>query len=297
MKDALRTIRKKLLAQWLVGGALPLRSRIYLRGKGVIYVEPDDKRGVYVRACCAVTQPLVTWAWLALGDKLEPTLFIDVGANYGEIGFSRRYTAEQKVIMFEPNPAVARCLRRSVASRPDSSAFTVLEAFLADIDRRLIFTIDKKWSGTSSAYLKVEDAAYKGAGTQITEHHEVHAKRLSDCVPKSLWNGIMLMKIDVEGGEVPVLMGARDLLRAVDEFACIVEVNPRVGDVGDLGQYIDTIRSFGNVAFFKKGADRLSAEERVDPRGMKMDVIVYRGRRAERALQDLRIPRLLRMRG
>jgi len=141
---------------------------------------------------------------------------VDVGVNYGEMLTSVELPASARVIGFEPNPRILPSLRRTLAEF--GRAVTLVETALADRpDTTAQFTMDLTWSGTSglTATLAKED--------HIQELVTVPVTTLDRYFEQTTRPASLCMKVDVEGGETPFLIGAVQTLRGVTHWAVMVE--------------------------------------------------------------------------
>ncbi|MBM7488392.1 FkbM family methyltransferase [Bradyrhizobium sp. USDA 3686] len=137
-------------------------------------------------------------------------IFLDVGANVGVFSVLAR-TAGASVISIEPGPAAFSALKRNVS----------INGYCEGVDLQNVAVSDR--SGTARF-------AYAAAST--TNHllgpNETHN---SIDVPMTTLDALIdnrpvsLMKIDIEGYELPALRGATSLLASRDLKAIIVEVN------------------------------------------------------------------------
>jgi FkbM family methyltransferase len=138
---------------------------------------------------------------LNLALLLQPgDTFVDVGANVGlytvVLSRLRNFFPEMKYVAIEPNPETATRLRKSVACRN----VTVLELGVSDRSGDLPFS-----SGVTSGVFKVVDSVATANARRI------RCERL-DSLP--LDEGNLVVKIDVEEHEWPVLQGAGALFQS-----------------------------------------------------------------------------------
>ena len=113
------------------------------------------------------------------------TVFIDVGANMGRYTFMAAPLV-QEVVAFEPLPRFSRTIRDRAFKEGWVNVF---------ISELALFSMDKEWGRVDS-----RGVFHRGDGG-------VRTARLD-----SLYLAPTLMKIDVEGAEMDVLLGARETL-------------------------------------------------------------------------------------
>lgn len=145
---------------------------------------------------------------LALERLVRPTSnCIDVGCHYGSmLSCFCRLAPLGRHVAFEVVPAKARFLRRKFPE------VDVHELALSDRAGTASFFVHRKATGLSSL-VQPRD----GESDRI----EVETARLDDVLPVA--RGYDLLKLDVEGAELPVLRGGRDTLaryRPVALFEC-----------------------------------------------------------------------------
>lgn len=156
--------------------------------------------------------------WQAL-LRLHPwSLILDVGANHGEMLLWPELPQGARVYAFEPNPALAPLLRRSLAD--SGVAAEVVEAAVGSVDGRIALHLDRRWSGTSSLIAANTSGDYMTVEVPITRLDSFLAG-LDGPAP----GGSLLVKIDVEGLEAEVLQGLHPALDRWDRVAIMAEVH------------------------------------------------------------------------
>ena len=167
------------------------------------------------------------WAWLdwdhavsVIGDDVEviqtyealvgsdrpPTLFLDVGANFGTHSLLF-LAAGVPSISFEPNPTCQAlfhtlCEMNGVTGRWESVAVGNGSGQV-----ELVYPEKEPWLGSVSS-----DIQSQLKGFDAVKTHLVPLRRLDDYVD-ALTGHHLLIKIDVEGSEPQVIEGATQLLR------------------------------------------------------------------------------------
>ena len=196
--------------------------------------------------------------------QLKPGMVVvDVGANIGEISMvaARRVGASGKVVSFEPVTAIADQLTEHVKIN-NLSQITVVRKALGQTTREHMpmyascgQTVPDEHHGLASLY-------GEGQGGAIDY---VAMTTLDQAMADLALDRVDLLKIDIEGGELPCLKGAEQLLRRWQPMI-IVEVQDfsakKAGwSVDELFSYL---QGFGYEFFAigKKGRlERLRAEK------------------------------------
>ncbi|UUX95154.1 FkbM family methyltransferase [Aquabacterium sp. J223] len=144
---------------------------------------------------------------------------LDVGANIGIVTLlmSRLVGSTGQVHSFEPNPVVSSRLMAAVAHSGVGNV-TVYPKALGDQPGKLILNVPPDNAGAASL---VHGYAEPG-----TVRVEVPVVRLDDEISQG---PIRLMKIDVEGFELMVLRGARNLLAEMPPDCIVFEHQDRSG--------------------------------------------------------------------
>src|SRR5687768_16038679 len=154
----------------------------------------------------------------------EGDLFIDIGANIGYYALldGRQVDATGLVLAFEPSPReLSRLLKNTVLNaRANIVAFSLAlgaEPGLLDLH------VAAAHPGLNTPQVSVTDApAFHGASP-----HRVPVARFDDLLPPLLGERkVRLLKIDVEGAEMAVLLGMQASLRNRLFERIVVEVTP-----------------------------------------------------------------------
>lgn len=140
---------------------------------------------------------------------------IDAGANRGQFALvAKRRFPDAELWCFEPLPEARRVLQRLVGDRWDAR---VLEYALSDAAGEADLHV--AGSDDSSSLLPIGEgqrAAFPGTGEVGTTR--VRTARLADVVAAEQLRRPALLKIDVQGAELPLLLGAAALLGRIDEI-------------------------------------------------------------------------------
>jgi len=183
-----------------------------------MYINPLDQKGKSLLNKNGLSQPRVVQFWRKAAARLQPTLVVDAGTNYGEILLSAAYPEHAMITAFEANAGLIPYLSRSIAVHPNRSRIKLETSFVSDRPSEAMpFYIDKLRSGNSSGF-RLEDR----------EMIEIRVK----CVTiDSLFEGktsnkdTLLFKLDVEGFEWQALRGMARLLSTCARAAGCIEFN------------------------------------------------------------------------
>lgn len=186
--------------------------------EGCIFSHCDLKDYLYqVLFFCGYYEPDVDWMTSRL---LRPEdVFVDVGACYGyhALTNARRVGPKGKVIAFEPQPDVFASLREN-ALLNGLSNIEVENLALSDRTEclQLHRFSDLGVGHTSFAELQAH---------AVSQTISCDATTLDEFVARKGIGRVRLVKLDVEGAELKVLMGAKGLLRASTPPMWILEAN------------------------------------------------------------------------
>lgn len=177
-----------------------------------LYVDPSDARSRLMSRERGAVDIDAVRAWRSAVDEIEPAVVLDVGANYGEVAFSRAYGEGVEIHLIEANPRVAQRLRRSAQAR----GAIVHEVAASDRESAALLRTSRRSTGLSS----LSDVG--GGGHDDTV--EVRAVRLDELLQFAPGTTAAI-KVDVEGHEPEVLAGMTGLLDELEDFFILCEVN------------------------------------------------------------------------
>jgi FkbM family methyltransferase len=200
-------------------------DRVRMPNGRTLYLDRADARSFALWETSGNVNRRSMALWQAL-LRLHPwSLILDVGANHGEMLLWPDLPCA-RVYAFEPNPALAPLLRRSLAE--SRIAAEVVEAAVGAADGHIALHLDRRWSGTSSLIAANTSGDYRTVDVPITRLDSFLAG-LDGPAP----GGSLLVKIDVEGLEAEVLQGLRPALSRWDRVAIMAEVHRLTPDVLD----------------------------------------------------------------
>lgn len=156
---------------------------------------------------------------LVLGVLRPGDLFVDVGANIGSYTVIASGVCGASTVAIEPDPGAHSELLRNISMNSLGKLVTALQAGASDTSGMLRLT-----SGADTTNRIVAAGLTSLESTQDVRVDTLD-HLLDDMTPT-------VMKIDVEGWEVPALRGASRILASLDLQLCIVEVNDLANDYG-----------------------------------------------------------------
>ncbi|NDP47669.1 MAG: FkbM family methyltransferase [Sulfuriferula multivorans] len=185
-------------------------------------------RGVYERE-----ELTSTLDWLSK-SKLIRGCALDIGANIGNhsLFFARYY---EQVLSFEPNPRTYKLLEYNASLANNIRSFCL---GLSDHDGKATLNTDPANIGASSLTER--------PGQQSTLHQEIELKTL-DSIDAIQALTIGLIKIDVEGHELEVLEGGKELIKRARPLI-LFEQHPMDFENG-ISPVIERLRAMGYEKF------------------------------------------------
>ncbi len=132
---------------------------------------------------------------------------LDAGANKGQFSLAfRTLRPDAQIIAFEPLPEAADIYERLFAQ---FSAIKLLRVALAEREQTAKFYVTDRTD--SSSLLKPGRGQERAFGIRAARTVEVPVKRLDSCFDIRALSRPILLKIDVQGGELDVLKGCDSL--------------------------------------------------------------------------------------
>lgn len=161
------------------------------------------------------TESKLTWKYLFQAGSWD--YILDVGSNYGEMIVCLDIEQKTKVICFEANPELSEnYLKKSIENLGNKNITVINVALGSENNDEVNFFIDEQWSGTSG--LSKQSSMKLHGGVDRTKSIKVHMSTLDHEVDLS--DASALIKIDVEGSERDVLLGAINSLKKCK--SCII---------------------------------------------------------------------------
>ena len=146
----------------------------------------------------------------------KPTIFVDVGVNYGECLFAKPLFDRTHTIGFEANPTLIPHVKKSAVYNDDVQIELIPKAVSNSSELSLTFYVNSSFSGKSSA-------ALPSSLKDICEIKVPCTTLDAEILPRNLDLSTILLKVDVEGFEPMVLAGAAEILKAARNVVAFVE--------------------------------------------------------------------------
>jgi len=139
---------------------------------------------------------------------------VDIGANIGYHTFqmAKLATEEGQVIAIEPTNSAYRKLTRNAALNPGINNIRFLKLALSDKDY--------------GALPMMFESSYRLDDTKDSEIETVDVLTLDSVIERENITRVDFIKIDVDGFEAKVLLGAQKILSSATPPALVMEINP-----------------------------------------------------------------------
>lgn len=160
----------------------------------------------------------------------NPGLFVDIGANIGLFSFYvLKKIPAQQIYAFEPEPQAFKCLELS-KSYNNFASFTPINSAIGEKKDVLNFFIDTKNFGGHRLHRLNEDE----------KSIKVSVSPLSEFITDQK---ISAIKIDVEGAELQVLKGIKDIIEKHKPLLVVECLNEDLGNKGPIYSYLSEFTS------------------------------------------------------
>jgi FkbM family methyltransferase len=244
LRDAARRALIRTLNRLPDGALLAIREDVSLRRpldyrRAEIVLEVDSTDEYYLRLSSCAKEP-ETVAWIE--DNLrDDEVFFDIGANVGAYSLVAACGGRRgvRVFAFEPGFASFAKLCRNIALNGCDASITAIPLALSERTGLGSVQYSSIRPGFASHTFRSDGTARDGSSEAANPvcSQTVLTARLDDLVKDYGMPQPHLMKIDVDGAELGVLMGACDVLASPLLRAVLIEIDDRgtrPADVHDL---------------------------------------------------------------
>lgn len=269
--------------------SIRMGEHVTLLGRGKLYVDKTDRRGQRLLEAGGPLYPWPALVWAEVARRLKPTLFLDIGANYGEISLSSTYKSDAKVYLFEPNTRILPYLKKNISEHRNSEQLILIPAFVSNEAGVRAFKANKEWSGASYG---IDDLVKSEAADEKFEILSVPTLTIDDLIGllPNLQSCRLQFKVDVEGFERQVLLGMSKVLSQVSAFAGVLEFDAMAlaRAKTDPLVFFKELTRLGNVWEIKGGQVRVASFDRLHAH---TDLIVA----SPNSFRDFALPALVRI--
>jgi FkbM family methyltransferase len=216
----IRTLRPSY--EWLLDAASGGRGTSWSVNDEIFRIDPR------VRRLVAPTAEPELWAWLKENVRSGDAV-LDVGAFLGiyAIVEARWSGPAGRVMAFEPTPSTVTTLRRHVRINDVAERITVMPVALGAAEGRVEL---HEHSDPYRNAVGATDPMGQGTGTKWIE------QRTLDAVCREQSFTPTLMRMDVQGFERAILMGARNVIEAGrGRLRIVLEVHPQLWPLQGFG--------------------------------------------------------------
>jgi FkbM family methyltransferase len=148
---------------------------------------------------------------------------LDVGASGGQFGHTLRAAGfTGRIVSFEPLAEPFRVLSEAAAA---DARWEVHRVALGDEPGRRRINVARNTTSSSFLEMHAEHAA-AAPESAFVGTEEVDVLRLDDLARSLRLDGAVLLKLDVQGFQLPVLHGAESMLAHTDAVQCELSISP-----------------------------------------------------------------------
>jgi FkbM family methyltransferase len=176
-----------------------------------------------------------TWVTNVIRKYLRGAVFIDVGANFGWYSCAACVSGAKGVFSYEPNPRLAELIRKT-ADVNGFSQWNFRSYALGDVNghSRLSYSLSHFGNGSTTSEVG-------------TSEEWVQVKRFDETADAEMITAAaapVVMKIDVEGADGRVILGAENFIRG-NNCTLFVEYSPAQAEAERVYEAHEMLRDLG----------------------------------------------------
>lgn len=218
---------------WIGNEIRFVRRLDYDKSELVLSVESEIELDTRLHSCSHEPE---TVRWI---EHFSPgSVFYDIGANVGAYSLLAAVVRGSQVFAFEPGASNYDALTKNIQLNKLGDQVTVLPLALGNATGLASFHYSQFTSGAS---LHALGEAIDFKGERFTPQHSqmLPGFRLDDLVQLLRLPTPNYIKLDVDGIELQVLEGCREVLAHPELLSVLVEVNIDRGDAGDIKEMLE----------------------------------------------------------
>ena len=207
---------------------LPRGYHAYPARGGRIYLDVRESPAMLARALWSYEVPKSR----AMAAAVRPgSVVLDIGGNKGDFSLLAAKAAGDRgrVLCFEPEPENAEWIRRSVAKNGYAS-IEVVPVALSDEDGEATLHLS-----SFSGWHSLAPSSSAASVGEIT----VPTRRLESVLAERGVANVDVVKIDVEGAEAKVLLGAGDVLAGANPMTLFLDLHPPLVDPAKIAAQLE----------------------------------------------------------
>lgn len=169
----------------------------------------------------------------AIVSKIDDPVIFDIGANFGWYGLTlSRFSSHSTIHLFEANPEIAKLLSITVLVNGLPLRAQINNLAVSDQSGQILcLEVPKLHKGSSSICgFNIDLSKYYETNEELSSF-KIASTNIDDYCKLKGVSRIDFMKIDVEGAEEKVVLGAENVIRQSEDLTIMLEWN--------IGRYSD----------------------------------------------------------
>jgi FkbM family methyltransferase len=159
---------------------------------------------------------------LILNTNSDKDLFVDIGANVGYTACLAAKHFDVTVIAFEPSQRELHLLYKNILANNLTNIVVYHRAIFSDEKTSSLSVSDESNTGQNS-FLQI-----RSEGVSYVKEQECNGAALPYFMPDSMLQDTIVVKIDIEGGEVDAIKGMEEKLIYLRKAIFVIEISPSV---------------------------------------------------------------------